>query len=538
MRSPCRWVPFFSAIMFSPGRAKTIQIEKEVSSERMTDGLVLAKGGAVTGLAYLASLFRAIFTILVAWTLGATALGTLALAWSLADLLSKLGTFGIDTTVLILTARQRELGDVAGAAEVLKKSIAWGLLLSGAVAFLGIAGLQLFGSTFGQSGELARASSVMLLALPGIALYRISNGASRGMWQPQHDFYSHGLTETFSTIAMFAVALGLGFGALAPIVATLSACWASGLVAFYLALSVFRSGPRTRAVPGQSRKLLAASFPVALNNLLIILMQRMNILLLGALVGRVPGLTLGTLGIYAAAFELSNLFRKLQQSFGPMFTPVIAAALAHHDRPRMERAFGQLARWMLAAQLPFLALFIVSGGLILCSYGPDYRIGAVWLALLGLANVLGTFAALAGATMVAVRPSSNLLTSLLALPPQLVLTLLLVRWAGPTGAALAALASYLLQSGIRYWEMKRVFRWECPWYDLAKPCAAFFAGLIPAAAIRFFWSGLVAELTAGLIFLGLYFFAWRWLGMDEADRALLDQILHKRRQNKISASSG
>jgi O-antigen/teichoic acid export membrane protein len=222
----------------------------------------------------------------------------------------------------------------------------------------------------------------------------------------------------------------------------------------------------------------------------------------------------------------------VQQFFGPMFTPVMAAAFARNDKPRMRRAFGQLGRWMLAAQLPLVALFVISGGLVLSTYGPGYRSGAVWLALLGLANVLGMFSALSGATMVVARPSSNLLTSLIAVPPQLVLTLLLVRWAGPTGAALAAIGSYLIQSAIRYREMKRIFQWSWSWRDFAKPCAACLLALLPVAALRFFWSGLAAELVAGLMFLGLYFLAWTRLGMEEVDRAVLDEFLRKWRRDK------
>jgi O-antigen/teichoic acid export membrane protein len=511
--------------------------ETKPFAESAADGVALVQGGAVTALTQLVSLLRAVFTLLVAWILGAPALGVLAVAWSIADVLSKLGNLGLDTTVLTFIARRKELGDTSGAARVLRSSIAWGLIFSVTVASFGIVALQLWGRALGWPDEIVRASSVMVLALPGIALYRISNGASRGMWRMRHDLYSHGLTETLGTTALFVLALSLGAGGLAPIIATVLGTWLAGLVAWWLARGLFRDIAPAPAAEGFHKSLLAASVPVALNNLLIIVMLRINLLLLGFMVGSVPGFTLTTLGVYAAAFELSNCIRKLQQSFGPMFTPVMAAAIARDDVLRMRRTFGQLARWMLAAQLPLLALFTLSGGLILCIYGTDYRGGALWLALLGLANVLGTFSALSGATTVVVRPSSNLFTSLLALPPQLILTLLLVRWAGPTGAALAAVASYLLQSGIRYWEIKRIFHWSWPWRDFMKPCAACLLALLPPAVLRLLWGGLVAELVAGLVFLGLYFLAWARLGMEPADRAVLNELLDRRRRGGREAAA-
>ena len=87
----------------------------------------------------------------------------------------------------------------------------------------------------------------MLLALPGIALYRISNGVSRGMKVMKHDLYSKGFTETFGTIAGLLVAMAIGLRNLAPVVAVLFGTGAGGLMAFVLARGLFAEPPRTRA---------------------------------------------------------------------------------------------------------------------------------------------------------------------------------------------------------------------------------------------------------------------------------------------------
>ena len=57
--------------------------------------------------------------------------------------------------------------------------------------------------------ELVRATAVTLLALPGIALYRVANGLSRGMTVMHHDIYSRGLTESLATAAALVVAVGV-----------------------------------------------------------------------------------------------------------------------------------------------------------------------------------------------------------------------------------------------------------------------------------------------------------------------------------------
>src|SRR5207249_10311841 len=95
------------------------------------------------------------------------------------------------------------------------------------------------GPRFGQRQELARATAVMLLALPGIALYRVSNAVSRGMAVMHHDIFSRGLTESLGTAAALVIAIALGTRDLAPEAAAVAGTLASGLLAFALARRLF-----------------------------------------------------------------------------------------------------------------------------------------------------------------------------------------------------------------------------------------------------------------------------------------------------------
>src|SRR5204862_7591395 len=104
------------------------------------------------------------------------------------------------------------------------------------------------GPRFGQRQELARAISVMLLALPGIALYRVSNALSRGMAVMHHDIYSRGLTESLGTAAALLLVLALGSRALAPEIAAIGGTLGAGPVRFS------RPRPACAAGRGAGRK--------------------------------------------------------------------------------------------------------------------------------------------------------------------------------------------------------------------------------------------------------------------------------------------
>ena len=84
-------------------------------------------------------------------------------------------------------------------------------------------------------------------------------------------------------------------------------------------------------------------------------------IMLGLYVGHAPGLTLETLGIYAAAGEVATGLRKISQIFAPIFAPIVARQIAAGEVSRAADSYGYLARWMLAVLLPVVAVLALSG---------------------------------------------------------------------------------------------------------------------------------------------------------------------------------
>ena len=64
-------------------------------------------------IALLASNFRGVFTFLIARLLGAAALGTFLVAWATTDVLSKIGMFGLDNSIIAFIARSEAAGERA-----------------------------------------------------------------------------------------------------------------------------------------------------------------------------------------------------------------------------------------------------------------------------------------------------------------------------------------------------------------------------------------------------------------------------------------
>src|SRR5438876_10422648 len=103
-----------------------------------------------------------------------------------------------------------------------------------------IVALRFFNDRLHVQPQMVSALTLVLCAMPGVALYRISTSVSRGMKVMQHDIYSRGLTEPIATTLALLMAVAVGFNKFAPEIAAILGTAASGVVALVLAAGLFR----------------------------------------------------------------------------------------------------------------------------------------------------------------------------------------------------------------------------------------------------------------------------------------------------------
>src|SRR3982751_2677090 len=128
---------------------------REAVEPEVNPGTELARGAFINIITLVAANLRGIFTFLIARLLGRDTLGTFGIAWSTTDLLSDFGSFGMETSTIALVS--------------VRHAVLFGLLFSVCPATFGIIAFQTLGLRLGQRPELIRNTSIMLLAVPGIA---------------------------------------------------------------------------------------------------------------------------------------------------------------------------------------------------------------------------------------------------------------------------------------------------------------------------------------------------------------------------------
>jgi O-antigen/teichoic acid export membrane protein len=472
----------------------------------------LKRGAFWNTIAMLASNFRGVFTFLVARLLGPAALGAYLVAWATIELLSKLGLFGLDNAITTFIARSEAVGD-RGRSHALFRLAVW-LALSQSIV-IGVASiivLRLLGDWLRLDRQLVSSLSIMLCALPGLALYYINTAVSRGMKVMRHDIFSRGITQSAVTSVAFLLALAIGLQRFAPAFAAVAGTALSGVVALALARSLFRTAPIRPAgffYRAEALRLLSYAANISAYDVLNALIVRMDVIMLACFIGRAPGVTLPVVGIYGAVVEVASGLRKVNQAFNPIFAPVVAGMTVHGEQKRAVAAFSQVAQWMLWILLPLLAVMSFAGGTILSIYGPAFRQGSTWLIIVAIACGTNAVVGLAETVITVQKPHVNVLNSSITCVVAFIANLFLIRSFGVMGAAFGILLPYLLLGILRHRALRAVFGWRNPWANLGAPLFGALVALVPALVCRAIIGGVAGEISSSIVFLGIYFIVWR-----------------------------
>jgi O-antigen/teichoic acid export membrane protein len=255
--------------------------------------------------------------------------------------------------------------------------------------------------------------------------------------------------------------------------------------------------------------MLGFSAQITAYDMLNALIVRLDVILLGCFIGRIPAVTLSSVGIYGAVVEVAGGLRKINQVvYGPIFAPVIAGMTVHGEQERAAAAFSRVSQWMLWLLLPAVAVLILAGPLILSIYGPAFPAGANWLIIVAIACGTNAFVGLAETVIMVQRPRINLFNSFVTAVVAIIADIWLISRFGVTGAAFGILLPYVLQGFLRQRALRSVFGWPNPWREALPPIIAAILGAVPAFVCRVSIHGISGQVAGSLVFLAIFGGVW------------------------------
>lgn len=432
--------------------------------DRRTDLRQLARGStaSLAGSVVAASL-NLILPVVITRSLVREDAGLLFQAMALFTIVLNVGTVGADTGLLralpraIALERHRDLGRLLAVAMV--PAVATGAL----VALLVVAGAGPLSGLVGQDANQAADFQRLLMALapwiPVAVLYALAMSASRGLGSVRPLVLVEKIGRNALETGATALALSLS-ASLALVITAWVAPYAAMLVVVGWWLLPRLRRARARAgdtAPGEwtelARDFWAFSLPRALSRVFTVALQRVDILIVGALSGPVDA------AVYTAATRFLVLGLVLVQSLQQVMAPRISEFLATGEDDRAEAIYRTTTAWLTLVSWPVYLGVIWFAPLLMSIFGPGFSAGASAVVVLCAAMlVAASCGPVDSVLLMSGRSRLSLLNTSLALATCVALDLLLVPAHGVTGAAVAWAVAILVNNLLPLWQVNRHVR--------------------------------------------------------------------------------
>jgi len=413
-------------------------------ARRGSAGLI---GSAVTALSQLA------LTVAVARGLSKEQAGLFFAATSLFLILSTFTRLGTPTGLVWALSGQRARGED----ELLGPTIRVALppvMVTGTVLALvlavgahPVAGLLLPSSasppTVDRMTTILRA---MALFVPVAAVYDAVCAASRGLGAMRSTIYVERILRPAGQCAAVA-ALAWYAGSVVVTLAWLVPYLFALLLATRMLVSVLRrvadGGPHgaVSGAPGLRRRFWAFTGPRALANLAQTVQQRLDIVLVGALVGPRDA------AIYAAATRFLVLGQAAGLAISMAVEPNLGAELGVGNRARAGTVYRLATAWLVIVTWPIYLFAFVAPGLVLSVFGSGYQAGSAVIRVLAAAMLVATGCGMVDLVlMMAGRTWWNLANVAVGVTVFVGLDLVLIPREGIVGAAIGWATAILLNN--------------------------------------------------------------------------------------------
>ena len=270
----------------------------------------------------------------------------------------------------------------------------------------------------------------------------------------RYEIYAKRVAEPLLMLVLAVLGAALGWGQWGLAWAFVLASAAGALVAAFLLQRLLPLAGLATAFGGplSLRRLFSFCAPIGLYDLLNLLLQRVDLFLIGRF------LPASAAGIYGLAQETAFAAKKVRQAFDPIVIPVISGARQNAGRAALQHHYTTVTTWILSVDLLVLGLVFFMGRTLLSFYGGEFVAGALCLVILTGSVVLNGVLGVAELFILLDRPGLNLLNSAVAVLTALGLGLWLTPLWGMEGAALAILGAFLVMNILRLAQVRRLYR--------------------------------------------------------------------------------
>ena len=471
------------------------------------------------------SLFRYLFSIMMARWLGPQMLGIYSLGNAVTRIGEIFGIMGLDNGVLRYVSREKEKNDKVN--NSIYSSIKMGFVSSIIIGVLVyFCSDWIVFTLFNEDKFLSTVIKVYALTLPFTVTTLIASFATQGFKILKYKVFVNQIINPF-TLLLTMILSYLYFG---PEIAILAPTVVSAIIGFFLILFYlkrFVDISVKKVINAKiDTKILRFSLPLMFVSAIGIIMHWTDIIMLGILKDAED------VGLYHPVERTAGLIRMILFAFASIFAPLFSQYFHEGNQKKMVEVFQLSTKWILLTSLPLFIFLILFSNTILMLFGSEFlTVGIMIQAVFGLGSPSLTMSGF---------QKYNLINALVALFTNIFLNIMLIEQFGIAGAAMGTTIALFLISLLRFFENYSLLKLNLLSTKLLKP---ILAGLSTGMIVYFvkpyiFESGyfdyhssilhLIIYLLLGALFILLVYVILIWIfRLDDEDKDIVQVITNR-----------
>jgi len=479
-----------------------------------------------------------VLTMLMTRLLGERGAGAVMQAMAIFSIAISLAKLGMDSVAIWIVPRMMDT-DPAGLRRVIRLVFLI-TAIAGAVGGCAVVGWSRF---YRAESTLSVAVFVVGLAVPIGALQVVSLSIIRGLGDLRaYVAIGNILLPTLRPIILIAVtavggtAVGVTVGWVAPLPLALIA---AGAVAVVMVRRVSATGPDPNFKPALNwkphlsatasggptiRQLLKFAIPRTISAGLEQSIQWLDLLLVGAIIGSASA------GIYGGASRFIAAGLIIDTALRVVVSPRFSALLHSRKVAALQALYRDSAIWLVLFSSPIFAVLAINAQTVLRWLGPGFTDGTPTLVTLCIGVTVTLMAGnIHSVLLMSGRSGWAALNKVVALSVNVVGNFLMIPAIGIEGAALAWVASMLIDALLASIEVKKFVGIRLqPWRIAYATLPAVISFLAPGVALLLTLGHGIPMLSANVVIGTATFLLWCWVDKDRLQLANIAAAIRRK----------
>lgn len=329
-----------------------------------------------------------LFILLISRNLGAAAVGIFTLAFTVLQIASIFGRFGLDTALLRFVSESVAHDKMSEAAGSYLKATLFAFFLALFISVVVYLSAEAIATEVFYNLELTRAFEIAALGIVPMTLTYLNFETMRAMKKiREYAFFQNVSTFLVATVLLFFI-LGTDSGTTVTIAVFIVAVYVTWLFSQYQMMKFFKF-----KLTMQGREIfsiLKVSFPMMVASSLMLIMGWTDTIMIGMFMDE------SSVGIYSVALKIATVTSITLMAVNSIAAPKFAEFYANKDMDSLQNVVSHASRLIFWTSFPILFLSVMFPELILGIFGKEFEVASLALIILCIGQFVNAFSGSVG----------------------------------------------------------------------------------------------------------------------------------------------